>query len=338
MHRQYLKKAAPHNKGRSVSDMFKKVTIIGLGLIGSSVARAMKQFNLCEELIAADLDPDVCRRFADLGLANFVMDDIAASVEDSEFIVICVPPGAYGAVAETIGPQLQEGAVVTDVGSVKQAVIQAVRPHMPDHAHFVPGHPIAGTENSGPEAGFAELFDGRWCILTPMPDSDIQAVEKVVKFWEACNSTIELMDPQHHDLVLGITSHLPHLIAYTIVDTADALEDDLKSEVLKYSASGFRDFTRIAASNPVMWRDVFMNNKVAVLDVLQRFTEDLTALQKAIRQGDGDFLFETFSRTRDIRRKIIELGQADYKAPGGVVSQGTPPAPEVSSRKSAEGQ
>ncbi|MEM7680070.1 MAG: prephenate/arogenate dehydrogenase family protein [Pseudomonadota bacterium] len=316
--------------------MFNQVTIIGLGLIGSSVARAMKQFNLCDTLIAADRGETVCQRVADLGFADGVTHDIAASVQGSDFVVICVPPGAYGAVAGVIGPHLQEDAVVTDVGSVKQAVIDAVRPHIPNHAHFVPGHPIAGTENSGPEAGFAELFDGRWCILTPTHDCDIQAVEKVVQFWESCNSTIEIMDAQRHDLVLGITSHLPHLIAYTIVDTADQLEDDLKSEVLKYSASGFRDFTRIAASNPVMWRDVFMNNKIAVLDVLQRFTEDLTALQKAIRGGDEEFLFETFSRTRDIRRQIIELGQADYKAPGGVVTQGTPPAPEQTEHQKAQ--
>lgn len=311
--------------------MFKQITIIGFGLIGSSIARAVRAYNLADTIVATDEDPAVCSAVQAMNVVNKVVPNIAESVHGSDFVVLAVPPSANGAVAHAIGPQLEEGAIVTDVASVKRSVIDDVAPHMPDYASFVPGHPIAGTENSGPDSGFAELFDGRWCIITPTPETPIQAVEKVTQFWEGCGSRIEVMDPAHHDLILGITSHLPHLIAYTIVDTADALEDDIKSEVIKYSASGFRDFTRIAASNPVMWRDVFLNNKTAVLEILQRFTEDLTALQKAIRQGDGDYLYETFSRTRDIRRQIIELGQADYKAPGGIVSEGTPPVQKVES-------
>jgi cyclohexadieny/prephenate dehydrogenase len=309
--------------------MFKQATIIGLGLIGSSIARAMRQYGLAQRIVAADISDDVCGRVVSLGLAEEVTTDIAAAVKGSDFVVICVPPGRYGDVGKVIGPHLYPDTIVTDVGSVKQAIVDALSPYMPDDVSFVPGHPIAGTENSGPEAGFAELFDGRWCILTPLADTDIKAVEVVTRFWEACHSRIEIMDPKHHDLVLGITSHLPHLIAYSIVDTAEQLEEDIKSEVIKYSASGFRDFTRIAASDPVMWRDVFLNNRDAVLEILQRFTEDLTALQKAIRSDDGQYLFDVFTRTRHIRREIIELGQADYKAPGGVVGQGVPLASQT---------
>ena len=306
--------------------MFEKVTIIGMGLIGSSLARAIRKNNLSNKIIAADHSADVCSRVKTLGIADAAMTDLRQSVVGSDLVIICVPVGAYADVGEQIGPGLKPGAVVTDVGSVKQAVIKALAAHLPDSVHFVPGHPIAGTEHSGPESGFAELFQGRWCILTPQPDTDIQAVEKVTKLWEACGSLIEILDPQHHDLVLGITSHLPHLIAYTIVGTAGDLEDDIKSEVVKFSASGFRDFTRIASSDPVMWRDVFLNNKDAVLEILQRFTEDLTALQKAIRRGDGMYMEDVFSRGRSIRRQIIEQGQADYRAPGGVKQEGTPPA------------
>ncbi len=243
----------------------------------------------------------------------------------ADLVVLCVPVGAFAEIGQVIGPALKPGAVVTDTGSVKQSIIDSFQEWVPESCSFVPGHPIAGTEHSGPESGFAELFENRWCILTPSPDTNIKAVEAVTKFWEAFGSRIEIMDPQHHDLVLAITSHLPHLIAYTIVGTADELGDDIKSEVIKFSASGFRDFTRIAASNPVMWRDVFLNNKDAVLEVLQRFTEDLTALQKSIRRGDGKYLFDTFTKTRSIRHEIIDQGQADYKAPGGVVQEGTPP-------------
>ena len=305
--------------------MFEKITIIGMGLIGSSLARALRQKNFAKKIIAADHSADVCARVKALGIADAAMTDLAQSVVGSDIVIISVPVGAYADVGEKIGPMLKPGAVVTDVGSVKQAVIKALSAHLPDSVHFVPGHPIAGTEHSGPESGFAELFEGRWCILTPQPDTDIQAVEKITKLWEACGSLIEILDPQHHDLVLGITSHLPHLIAYTIVGTAGDLEEDIKSEVVKFSASGFRDFTRIASSDPVMWRDVFLNNKDAVLEILQRFTEDLTALQKAIRRGDGIYMEDVFSRGRSIRRQIIEQGQADYRAPGGVKQEGTPP-------------
>jgi cyclohexadieny/prephenate dehydrogenase len=225
-----------------------------------------------------------------------------------------VPVGACGKIAEEIGPKLKAGAVLTDVGSVKEAVIRDVSPQVPKGVHFIPGHPIAGTEQSGPLSGFAELFDGRWCILTPPKGSDAEAVERLKAFWRGCGSNVEIMDPQHHDLVLAITSHLPHLIAYNIVGTAADLEEVTKSEVIKYSAGGFRDFTRIAASDPVMWRDVFLNNKDAVLEMLGRFSEDLSALQRAIRWEDGDTLISLFSRAREIRRGIIAAGQ-DTAAP-----------------------
>ncbi len=306
--------------------MFDKVTIIGLGLIGSSMARALRNSGIAQTITAADNNLEVCKKVTELDIADEVTSDIRRSVIGADIVVVAVPVGAVANVAEQIGPALKAGAVVTDVGSVKQSVIDALKPHLPDSVHLVPGHPIAGTEHSGPENGFAELFENRWCILTPLPETDIRAVEKVTALWEACKSRIEIMDPQHHDLVLGITSHLPHLIAYTIVGTANQLEDDIKSEVIKFSASGFRDFTRIAASDPTMWRDVFLNNRPAVLEILQRFTEDLTAMQKAIRKGDGKFLYEFFSNTRHIRRQIIDLGQANYVAPGGVQPEGTPPA------------
>jgi cyclohexadieny/prephenate dehydrogenase len=305
--------------------MFEKVTIIGLGLIGSSMARALRASGIANTIVAADINAEVCKKVTELGIADEVTSDIRRSVIGADIVVVSTPVGAVAAVAEQIGPALKAGAVVTDVGSVKQAVIDALKPHMPESVHLVPGHPIAGTEHSGPESGFAELFENRWCILTPLPETDIRAVEKITALWEACKSRIEIMDPQHHDLVLGITSHLPHLIAYTIVGTATQLEDDIKSEVIKFSASGFRDFTRIAASDPTMWRDVFMNNRPAVLEILQRFTEDLTSMQKAIRKGDGKYLFDFFSNTRHIRRQIIELGQANYVAPGGGQQEGTPP-------------
>jgi cyclohexadieny/prephenate dehydrogenase len=290
--------------------MFKQVTIIGFGLIGSSLARAIRDNHLAEKIICADVSRDVCEKVLQLKIADEVTTDLAKGVKGSDLVILCVPVGAMGAVAEKIAPALEKGAILSDVGSVKMAVVKSVGALLPSSVHFVPAHPIAGTEHSGPENGFAELFKNRWCIVTPMAHTELHAVEKVVKLWEACGSNIELMNPDHHDLVLGITSHLPHLIAYTIVGTATTLEEDLKGEVIKFSASGFRDFTRIAASDPVMWRDVFLNNKDAVLEVLQRFTEDLTALQKAIRKQDGDYLYQTFKRTRDIRRAIIQAGQA----------------------------
>jgi cyclohexadieny/prephenate dehydrogenase len=290
--------------------MFKKITIIGFGLIGSSLARVIRRDGLAEKIICGDISPDVCKKVLELKLADVAITDLAVAVKGADIVVLAVPVGACGAVAQAIAATLAEGAVVTDVGSVKQAVIAAVAPHIPAHAYFVPAHPIAGTEHSGPEAGFPELFQGRWCILTPLPDTPLRAIEKVTALWDATGATVEIMDPKRHDLILGITSHLPHLIAYSIVDTAATLEDHTKAEVIKYSASGFRDFTRIAASDPVMWRDIFLNNKDAVLEILQRFNEDLTALQKAIRTGDGVLLQDVFTRTRAIRRAIIQAKQS----------------------------
>ncbi len=290
--------------------MIEKITIIGMGLIGSSIARNIMQKELAATLVAVDRDKHVCETVIDLEIAHYVTDDLVKGVEDSDLVILCVPVGAVENVAKAIGPHLKKNAIVSDVGSVKVSVIESLKPHCRPDIDIVPAHPIAGTEFSGPEAGFAELFEGRWCILTPLPETSIKAVEHVTKLWEAFGATVEIMDSKHHDLVLGITSHLPHLIAYTIVGTANELEDDLKSEVIKFSASGFRDFTRIAASDPVMWRDVFLNNKEAVLEVLGRFTEDLSALQRAIRKGDGDYLYQKFSDTRSIRKEIIDQNQA----------------------------
>lgn len=290
--------------------MIDKVTIIGMGLIGSSIARNIQEHKLAKTLIAADVDSDVCKKVIELGIADYVTDDLARSVEDSDMVILCIPVGAMRDVMHLIAANLKDSAIITDTGSVKVSVIEAIKPFCRDDISLVPAHPIAGTEFSGPESGFSELFDDRWCVLTPLPETSIKAVEQVTKLWEGCGSKVEIMGAKHHDLVLGITSHLPHLIAYTIVGTANELEDDIKSEVIKFSASGFRDFTRIAASDPVMWRDVFLNNKEAVLEVLQRFTEDLTALQRAIRKGDGDYLYDKFEDTRAIRKEIIEQGQA----------------------------
>lgn len=295
--------------------MFKKVSIIGLGLIGSSLARVLRKHALAEVVWAVDINPKVCEKVKALGLADEATTSLSKGVKDADLVIVCTPVGAVKVVAESIGPYLNPNCIVTDVGSVKQSVIEQMETHLPKCINFVPGHPIAGTEHSGPESGFPELFEGRWTLLTPKSQVALDAVQKVAAMWQAVGAKVEFMDAEHHDLILGITSHLPHLIAYTIVDTANNLEDDIKSEVIKYSASGFRGFTRIAASDPVMWRDVFMNNKRAVLEILQRFTEDLTAMQKAIRQGDSDFLFNAFSRTRKIRREIMELGPEGYPSP-----------------------
>lgn len=289
---------------------FHQITLIGFGLIGSSLARAIRKHQLAERIVCGDLSDEVCARVMELGLAEAATSDLAEAVKGSDCVILAVPVGACGAVAEIIGPHLERGAIVSDVGSVKQSVIAAMRPFLPDHTHFVPGHPIAGTEHSGPDAGFAELFTGRWCILTPPPDTDQAAIDKMKKFWEDCGSNMEVMEPKRHDLVLAITSHLPHLIAYTIVGTAADLEEHTKDDVIKFSASGFRDFTRIAASNPIMWRDIFIHNREAVLEIAQRFTEDLTGLQRAIRWSDGDALQTMFTRTRAIRRQIIDAKQA----------------------------
>ncbi len=286
-----------------------RLAVIGAGLIGSSVARAAREKGVARTVVVTDQDPAVRARVRELGFAHVVPDSAAAAADGADLIIACVPVGASGAVAADIGPALKPGAVVSDVGSVKAAVIEFMAPHVPAHAHLVPAHPVAGTEFSGPDAGFAALFEGRWCIVTPPADADEAAVETVTALWRGFGSNVETMSPQHHDLVLAITSHVPHLIAYNIVGTAEHLEQTLTSEVIKFSAGGFRDFTRIAASDPTMWRDVFLYNREAVLEMLGRFNEDLSALQRAIRYGDGQALFDHFTRTRAIRRSIIEQGQ-----------------------------
>ncbi len=306
--------------------VFNQVTIIGFGLIGSSLARVVRRDSLATRIICGDMSDAVCAKVMELGIADEATTDLAKSVIGSDLVVLAIPVGACGTVAQMIAPHLQKGCVITDVGSVKQSVIASVKPHLPDGVDFVPAHPIAGTEHSGPEAGFPELFQGRWAILTPLPETPLNAIEKVTKLWEAAGSNIEFMEPRRHDLVLAITSHLPHLIAYTIVGTASDLEDHLKADVIKFSASGFRDFTRIAASDPVMWRDIFINNQDAVLEIVQRFTEDLTGLQRAIRWGDGQALQDMFARTRAIRRQVIEAKQADYRYPNQAPEVAPPPA------------
>ena len=289
---------------------FERVAIIGIGLIGSSLARVLRRDKLTGEIVACARQPATRAKALELGIVDRVTDSAAEAVRDADIVILATPLSAYAAIGSEIGPALRPGAIVTDVGSVKQAVIRDLRPSLPAKVHFIPGHPVAGTEHSGPESGFAELFRDRWCILTPLPDTDAAALTRLTALWEQAGMRVVTMDPEHHDKVLAMTSHLPHVIAYTIVGTATDLEDSLKSEVIKFSAGGFRDFTRIAGSDPVMWRDIFLNNREAVLEMLQRFSEDLTALQRAIRWGEGDKLEELFSRTRAIRRSIIEAKQA----------------------------
>jgi len=291
---------------------FARVTVIGLGLIGSSLLRAVRLHMPTVRLTGYDADVDVRARIDELGLADDVADSAGAAVTDADFVILCVPVGAMGAVASEFAEDLPADAIVSDVGSSKASVFAALQAALPG-AVIVPAHPVAGTERSGPDAGFASLFQGRWCILTPADETPAVAVSRVAAFWQAIGSDVEVMDARHHDRVLAITSHLPHLIAYTIVGTASDMEEVTQSEVIKFSAGGFRDFTRIAASDPTMWRDVFLANKDAVLEMLQRFSEDLTALQRAIRWGDGDALFDLFSRTRATRRSIIEQGQDDAR-------------------------
>ncbi|SMH34478.1 prephenate/arogenate dehydrogenase family protein [Azospirillum agricola] len=290
--------------------LFDRVAIVGIGLIGSSLARAMAEYGIARQVVCADRSKDACVKAMELGIVEMATTEIEVALDGADLVVLATPVGSFAEVGERIGPHLAPGTIVTDVGSVKQAVFRDVGPNLPDGVHLIPGHPVAGTEHSGPEAGFASLFQGRWCILTPPTGADAAAVEKVMELWRRVGSTVEIMDANHHDRVLAITSHLPHLIAYTIVGTASDLEDDTKSEVIKFSAGGFRDFTRIAASDPVMWRDVFLNNREAVLEILQRFTEDLTALQRAIRWGEGQQLQDQFTKTRAIRRGIIDAKQA----------------------------
>ena len=293
---------------------FDRVALIGLGLIGSSLGHAMKRGGLAKHVAGHARSEATRKRALEIGFIDSAHETAAEAVKDADLVVVCTPVGALGQVAAEIEPHLKKGAILTDVGSVKLAVIRDMGPYVPEGVHFIPGHPIAGTEESGPDAGFPELFDGRWCILTPVPGTDKDAVEKLSAFWTECGSKVDVMEPKHHDMVLAIVSHLPHIIAYNIVGTASDLETVTQSEVIKYSASGFRDFTRLAASDPTMWRDVCLNNKEPILEMLARFSEDLTALQRAIRWGDGDQLFDLFTRTRAIRRSIIDAGQ-DIAAP-----------------------
>jgi cyclohexadieny/prephenate dehydrogenase len=289
--------------------VFTKVALLGVGLIGASIAHAIRRGSLAAHIAGHAHTAETRKRAAELGFCHSIHESPLDAVRDADLVVLCTPVGVFGEVAQAIAPALKPGAILTDVGSVKTAVVRDVGPHVPAGVHFVPGHPIAGTEHSGPDSGFAELFDGRWCVLTPLPGTDEAAVETLKSFWRGCGSRVEVMDPKHHDLVLAITSHIPHLIAYNIVGTASDLEQVTQSEVIKFSAGGFRDFTRIAASDPTMWRDVFLNNREAVLEILARFSEDLSRLQRAIRWGEGDMLFDLFTRTRAIRREVIDAGQ-----------------------------
>jgi cyclohexadieny/prephenate dehydrogenase len=294
--------------------LFDRLALVGTGLIGSSIARAARARGVARTIVATARSEATRKRVVELGIADQVVATNAEAAKEADLVIVCVPVGACGPVAAEIGPHLRQGAIVSDVGSVKAAVIKDMAPHLPARVHFVPAHPVAGTEHSGPDSGFAELFVNRWCILTPPEEADPEPVGRLADFWRALGANVEVMSAQHHDLVLAITSHLPHLIAYTIVGTADELAAVTRSEVLKFSAGGFRDFTRIAASDPTMWRDVFLANKDAVLEMLGRFNEDLSALTRAIRHGDGDTLFNLFTRTRAIRRGIVTIGQ-DSAAP-----------------------
>ncbi|XUM23036.1 prephenate/arogenate dehydrogenase family protein [Bradyrhizobium oligotrophicum S58] len=298
----------------SVAGRFDRVALIGFGLIGGSIARAARLQGVAGEIVTTARSEKTRARVAELGVVDRVVASNEEAVKDADLVILCIPVGACGPVAMEIAPHLKPGAIVSDVGSVKGAIVRDMAPHLPANVHFVPAHPVAGTENSGPDSGFAELFINRWCILTPPEGVDTSAIDRLRAFWAALGAKVEIMTPDHHDRVLAITSHLPHLIAYTIVGTADELAQVTESEVIKFSAGGFRDFTRIAASDPTMWRDIFLSNKDAVLDMLGTFTEDLSKLTRAIRRGDGDALFDHFTRTRAIRRGIVDIGQ-DSAAP-----------------------
>ena len=291
--------------------LFRRLALLGFGLIGSSLARvARERGGLAGEVVANARTEATLERVRELGIADRCEIDPARAVEGADCVMLCAPVGAYAALAQTIAPHLQPGCILTDVGSTKQSVIRDVGPLVPEGVHFVPAHPVAGTEYSGPDAGFSTLFDGRWCLLTPPPGTDAAAVEKVAEFWRRCGSMVSSMEPSHHDRVLAIVSHLPHLIAFTICGTADDLEGESRQQVLQFAASGFRDFTRIAASDPVMWRDVFLNNREALLEMLARFTEDAQAMARAVRWGDADYIEDRILRGRKIRRSLIELKQA----------------------------
>ncbi|MEJ6397152.1 prephenate/arogenate dehydrogenase family protein [Yoonia sp. 208BN28-4] len=297
-----------------MAQIYDRVALIGLGLIAGSMSLAMRRAGLAGEVVGYARSAETRDTAREIGLCDRVCDTLADTVKDADLVVLCVPVGAMDSVAAEIAPHLKPGCTVSDVGSVKQAVVAAVAPHLPEGVHFIPAHPMAGTEHSGPRSGFATLFDNRWCIIVPVEGSDPDALQRVHDLWKGMGSFTDEMDPAHHDLVVAVTSHTPHLIAYTMVGVADDLGRVTDSEVIKFSAAGFRDFTRIAASDPTMWRDVFLTNKEATLEILGRFTEELFALQRAIRQGDGDHLHDYFTRTRAIRRGIIEAGQ-DTDAP-----------------------
>ncbi|MBY3257007.1 prephenate/arogenate dehydrogenase family protein [Rhizobium laguerreae] len=297
-----------------MSVQFDRIALIGIGLIGSSLAYDIRRLGLAREIVVATRSPDTLKRAEELGLGDRYTTSSQDAVKDADLVIVSVPVGASESVAKEISANLTPGAIVTDVGSTKASVIAQMMPHMPDNVHFIPGHPLAGTEKSGPDAGFPGLFEGRWCIFTPVAGTDEAALKRLRSFWEALGSKVDEMDAEHHDKVLAIVSHLPHIIAYNIVGTADDLETVTESEVIKYSASGFRDFTRLAASDPTMWRDVCLHNRDAILEMLARFSEDLAYLQRAIRWGEGDKIFELFTRTRAIRRSIVQAGQ-DVDAP-----------------------
>ncbi len=306
---------------------FRKLALIGIGLIGSSIALAARRQGLVDTISIATRRPETLEEARELGLGDSYTLDAAEAVQGADLVILCAPVGAYEGIARAIAPALSPGAILSDVGSVKAHVVKVVGPHLPAGVSFVPGHPIAGTEHSGPSAGFPELFANRWCVLTPVEGTDPAQTEKLAAFWRAMGSKVETMDAAHHDMVLAITSHIPHLIAYNIVGTVADLETATKSEVIKFSASGFRDFTRIAASDPVMWRDIFLTNRDAVLEMLGRFSEDLSALQRHVRTGDGAALEAMFTRTRAIRRSIIDAGQ-ETAAPDFGRPHDTPPEPE----------
>jgi cyclohexadieny/prephenate dehydrogenase len=289
---------------------FGRLALLGMGLIGSSIARAARAKGLVGEIVAHAKSPGTLARVRELGIADRVEDSAADAVRGADCVIMCAPVGAYADLAATIAPHLQDGAILSDVGSTKQSVIRDVGPLVPAGVHFVPAHPLAGTEHSGPDAGFAELFEGRWALLTPPPGTDADAVAAMETFWRGLGSMVSTMDPAHHDRTLAIVSHLPHLLAFTICGTADDLEGETRQEVLQFAATGFRDFTRIAASDPVMWRDVFLNNREALLEMLARFTEDAQAMARAVRWGDASYIEDKINRGRKIRRSLIELKQA----------------------------
>ncbi|HEY8576336.1 MAG TPA: prephenate/arogenate dehydrogenase family protein [Devosia sp.] len=313
---------------------FRKLALIGIGLIGSSIALAARRQGLVDTIAIATRKQETLDEARDLKLGDIYTLDAAEAVRGADLVIICTPVGAYEGVMRTIAPVLEPGAILSDVGSVKGHVVKTLAPLVPEGVSFVPGHPLAGTEHSGPSAGFPELFAGRWCVLTPGPEVDPAKTEQLAAFWRAMGSQVESMDAAHHDMVLAITSHIPHLIAYNIVGTVADLETATQSEVIKFSASGFRDFTRIAASDPVMWRDIFLTNRDAVLEMLGRFSEDLSALQRSVRMGDGPALEALFTRTRAIRRSIISAGQ-ETAAPDFGRPHDAPPAPGEGAEKSS---